>query len=415
MASNKKLIKSIVAHLVRSSGKFIWSAALFGFISLLSANTFASSFFILEQSPAHLGKAFSGTASEVVDASNVFFNPASIIELDNPTLTLGGNIIFTQATFNNKNSNTNGVAGKTDEIGYIPNIYYVHPVSERLSLGFGVNAPFGLASKYDDEWSGRYLATHSELQVVNINAVAAYALTDTFAADVSVYYAPTNQTHFGLVWRQGGEFDLTGDATFSLNSLCSPGAGLPTGAPPAPTTGTVCAASLNAVAGDAQAHLHLPDTVTLSGSYQLNDAWWIHGDIAWTEWSNIQNVDVINRNNNLTINTLELQYDDTMRYALGFTHQSNLPWTWRFGIAIDEAPQKDPMLTNPRIPDQDRIWFSAGFNYEFSPNTSIDLAYSHIKVDEATINNIDTQTGHRVEGSFDADVNIVGIQANFRF
>lgn len=459
MPGHQHAVIPFITSFIAPPATLISSTALLLSITLLPTAVFAASFQILEQSPAHLGKAFAGTASDIADASSVFFNPAGIVVVDNPTLTLGGNAIFTQATFNNKNSNTNGATGKTDEIGYIPNIYYVHPISERLSFGLGINAPYGLASKYDEDWQGRYLATHSELQVANINAVAAYALTDTlslglginyqradvtlesqfdstlginpspatdshakitgdddgFAADVSLYYAPTERTHFGLIWRQGGKFDLKGDARFSLHSLCSPGAGFPTGAPPAPTTGTICAASLNAVAGDAEARLHLPDTITLSGSQQLSDYWWVHGDIAWTQWSNIQSVDVINSNNNLTINTLELHYNDTLRYALGFTHDSDCPWTWRFGIAFDEAPQTNPALVNPRIPDQDRIWFSAGFNYEFSSSTSVDVGYSYLKVDKATINNTNPQTGHHVEGNFDADVNIVGVQANFTF
>ncbi|HSC68532.1 MAG TPA: OmpP1/FadL family transporter [Cellvibrio sp.] len=421
--------------------------------------TFAASFQILEQSPAQMGKAFAGTASDVTDASSVFFNPAGIVELDRPTFTLGGNAIFTRSTFDDTNSNTNGIEGKTDETGYVPNIYYVHPVSDQFSFGVGVNAPYGLASKYNDDWNGRYLATHSELEVVNINAVAAFVLSDNlslglginyqradvilesqfdstlgisplpttdssakiqgdddgFAADVSFYYAPSESTKLGLVWRQGGEFDLEGDASFSRHASCNLGAGFPTGAPPAPTTGTICALSLGAAAGDVTAPLELPDTITLSGSQQLNDYWWVHADVAWTEWSSIQTIDVVNTENDLTIDTLELNYSDTMRYALGFTHESNSPFTWRFGIAFDEAPQTDPALVNPRIPDQDRIWFSAGFNYEFSPDTTLDVAYSYIKVDEASINNTDPQTGHHVEGTFDANVNIVGVQANFRF
>lgn len=459
MPAHKYTTKLLVNSFIAPPAILFSSATLLLSAALLPTIASASSFQILEQSPAHLGKAFAGTASDIADASSVFFNPAGIVELEKPTLTLGANAIFTQATFNNQNSNTNGTNGKTDEIGYVPNIYYVHPLNPRLSLGFGVNAPFGLASEYDDDWSGRYLATRSELQVANINAVAAYALTDNlsvglginyqradvtlesqfdstlgvnpspatdssakitgdddgFAADVSVYYAPTERTRLGLIWRQGGEFDLTGNATFSLNSLCSPGAGFPTGAPPAPTTGTICAASLNAVAGNAEARLQLPDTITLSGSHQLSDYWWVHGDIAWTEWSQIQTVDVVNSNNNLIINTLELLYDDTVRYALGFTHKSDCPWSWRFGIAFDEAPQTNPLHVNPRIPDQDRIWFSAGFNYEFSASTSVDLAYSYIKVDKARIQNTNLQTGHYVEGSYDADVNIIGVQANFTF
>lgn len=438
---------------------FNFPAALFFSVALFPTVAFASSFQILEQSPAHLGKAFAGTASDVIDGSSVFFNPASIVELTAPTVTVAGNAIFTQSTFRDSNSNTNGSAGKTDEVGYVPNIYYVHPVSERLSLGVGVNAPYGLASDYADDWHGRYLATFSELQIVNVNAVAGIQLTDmlslglginyqraevtlesqfdstlgvaprpetdssakitgdddSFAADISLYYVPTDKTSLGLLWRQGAKFDLKGDARFSLNSLCSSNAGFPTGAPPAPTTGTICAASLAAVAGEAKAHFQLPDTLTFSASHQLTDYWSIHGDIAWTEWSNIQTIDVINSANDLSISTLELHYKDTMRYALGFSHKSNCPWSWRVGIAFDEAPQTDPTLLNPRIPDQDRIWFSAGFNYEFSSSTSFDLGYSYIKVEKASLSNTDSQTGHHVEGSFDADVNIIGAQANWKF
>jgi long-chain fatty acid transport protein len=459
MPINTHTITSFPARFITSRTLLTSPNTLFLAIMLLPGPVLATSFQILEQSPAHLGKAFAGTASDITDASSVFFNPAGIVQLDNPTFTLGANAIFTQAEFNNENSNTNGTPGKTDEVGYVPNIYYVHPLSERLSIGLGINAPYGLTSDYDHDWYGRYLATHSTLEIVNFNAVAAYTLADTFsfglginyqradvtlesqfdstlginpspttdssakiqgdddgfAADVSLYYAPTEKTSFGLVWRQGGEFDLQGDASFALNPACSPGAGYPTGAPPAPTTGTICAVSLNAVAGDAEANLHLPDTITLSGSHQLNDNWWIHGDVAWTQWSNLQSVDVVNSDNNLTINTLELDYADTMRYALGFTRNSDSPWLWRFGIAFDEAPQTDPELVNPRIPDQDRIWFSAGFNYEFSPNTSVDLGYTYVSVDEASINNTNPQTRHHVEGNFDADVNIVGMQANFTF
>lgn len=434
--------------------------ALFISIGLmLPTLSHAASFQILEQSPAFLGQAFAGTASDTKDATSVFFNPASLSELKDPTLTLGVNAIFTSAEFNNTNSNTNGTAGKTNETGYVPNIYWVQPLTEKLTLGLGVNAPYGLASKYGDEWTGRYLATDSELEVANINAVLAIELNeqwslglgldyqttdvtlksqvdstlgvnpqpatdssakiqgddDDIVGDVSLYFKPTDRTRFGLLWRQGGEFDLEGDARFTLNALCSPGAGFPTGAPPAPTTGTICAATLNTLAGDAKASVELPDTLTFSASHRFSDYWWVHTDIAWTQWSSIETIDVINTDNNLTVSQLDLEYEDSMRYALGFSYKSDCPWSWRFGIAYDEAPQTNPALVNPRIPDENRLWFTGGFNYRFSNDFSMDLGYAYIKVDEANINNTNLQTGHHVEGNFDASVNVVGVQANWIF
>lgn len=425
----------------------------------LSGIASAASFQILEQSPAHLGTAFAGTASNINDASTVFFNPAAMGRLDSRAFTIAGNAIFTRAKFNDDGSNTGTITGKTDEIGLVPNIYYIQPLSDRLTFGLGINAPYGLASKYQDDWVGRYLATHSELEVVNVNATFALDLTDTFsigvgvnyqraevtleskvdstfgiapspgtdsnakikgdddafAADVSLYFAPSDSTRFGLVWRQGGKFNLDGNADFTLNAACAPGQGYPTGAPPAPTTGTICAGALGALEGKAKADFTLPDTLTFSATQQLTDYWWIHADVAWTEWSSIQEVDVLNAGNGQMINQLELLYDDTMRYAIGFTHKSDCPWTWRFGIAIDEAPQTNPLINNPRIPDQDRLWLSAGFNYEFSPQMSMDVGYTYIKVDKTHIDNTNPQTGHHVAGHFDANVNIVGVQANWKF
>ncbi|HSX52620.1 MAG TPA: outer membrane protein transport protein, partial [Cellvibrio sp.] len=235
-----------------SKSLHFYSIPLLTSIALFPSFTSAASFQILEQSPAHLGKSFAGTASDVIDASSVFFNPASTVELEQPILTLGANAIVTNSKFSNENSNTRGINGETDEVGYVPNAYYVHPASEKLSFGIGINAPYGLASEYEDNWYGRYLATYSQLEIININAISAYRLTDTFsfgvginyqmadvtlesqfdstlgvnpapatdssakiqgdddsfAADLSFFYQPNERTNLGLIWRQGGEFDL---------------------------------------------------------------------------------------------------------------------------------------------------------------------------------------------------------------
>lgn len=435
----------------------IFSASM---LLTLPAMVQASAFQILEQSSAHLGKAFAGTGSDIRDASSVFFNPAGISKLDRSTVTVGINGIFANANFNNRNSNTNGAEGETEEIGIVPNIYWTMPMSDQMTVGLGVSAPYGLESKYRDAWIGRYLATHSNLSVVNLNAVVAYEINDQWSfglgidfqraevtlksqvdstfgvnpspatdssaeiegddddivADASVYFVPYEDMSIGLVWRQGGKFNLDGDARFTLNPICSTGAGYPTGAPPAPTTGTICAASLGMLAGDASADVHLPDTLTLSASHRLMDEWQIHADVAWTKWNNIQTIRVRNNDNNLTINELGLQYENTMRYAAGLAYEpADCPWLWRFGIAYDEAPQTNLALVSARIPDEDRVWFSAGFNYEFSTDLSLDAGYAYINVQTTTIDNTNLQTGHHVEGTFDSHVHVVGVQANLQF
>lgn len=419
-----------------------------------------ASFQLLEQSPAHLGKAFAGTGSDIIDASTVYFNPAGMTKLDRLSLTAGANLVATNAKFNDDNSTYSGGGDTTDELGFIPNAYAVVPLGDRLAVGFGVNAPFGLSSSFNDDWAGRYSATYSELQLVNVNATASWEISDfiavgaginyqmieadlqsqvdstlgiapapatdssakisgdddDFVLDLSVLITPSERTSIGVVWREGGEFKLDGDAEFTNNAACTPGAGYPTGAPPAPTTGTLCAGGLQALSGDIEAPVNMPDTLTVSFTQYVSDGWAFHADIAQTSWSSIQNVEVTNSGNGQQVDELDLQYDDTMRYALGTSIDTGA-WTWRAGIALDETPQSNPEHVSPRIPDADRTWLSVGANWELSSHLSLDFGYAHLFVDDASLREeSQTAAGPAVlAGSFDSSVDIFGAQLNWRF
>ncbi len=137
------------------------------------------------------------------------------------------------------------------------------------------------------------------------------------------------------------------------------------------------------------------------------------GDVAWTEWSVLQEIPINNTGNGANVATLDLNYDDTFRYALGATYRGLDPWTFRAGLAYDEAPQEDPEFVTPRIPDADRTWTTLGFNYALSSNASIDFGYAHLFVDDVSVNN--EEQGNTLKGEFDASVDIVSVQGNWRF
>jgi long-chain fatty acid transport protein len=109
-----------------------------GLLSLFPCISHASSFQILEQSPALMGQGFAGTASTAEDATTVFFNPAALNQLDR-SASVGINGIFTESKFRDTNSNTGGIPDKTDEVGVVPNLYAVFPYREGITFGFGVN------------------------------------------------------------------------------------------------------------------------------------------------------------------------------------------------------------------------------------------------------------------------------------
>lgn len=421
--------------------------------------TLAASFQLLEQSPAHMGKAFAGTASDIADASTVYFNPAGMTRLDRASLTLGANMVSTDARFVDDGSTYPGEGGRTEEDGFIPNAYLVLPLSDGFSLGLGAGGPFGLSSDFGTVWPGRYSATFSELEVMNLNATVAWAPSDMlsfglginyqridvtlesqvdstlgvnpdpstdssahiegdddgYVLDASILFTPSRYTNIGLLWRQGGDFTLSGDAAFDLNAACAPGEGFPTGAPPAPTTGTLCAGTLATLQGDVVADVTLPDTITLSASHWFNDMWALHADISQTQWSSIQTVEVMNVDNQVPVNELELYYDDTLRYALGTSIKTTPATTWRFGVAFDEAPQTDPEHVSPRIPDQDRTWLALGVNLMLSDALSMDISYAHLFVDDAHLIEVNEMNGRTLEGHFENEVSILAAQLNWRF
>jgi long-chain fatty acid transport protein len=455
---------------MKSLNGFGIAVAAAGMIGFVATDADGASFQILEQSTSRLGTAFAGTASIADDASTVFFNPAGMTQLDTAEISLAGHLVLVESDFQDTGSRAadgtqlqrplSGPGGRTDELGFIPNFYYVQPLTERWRFGLGISAPFALSSDYGEEWIGRYHATRSEITVLNVNPSLAFAVSESLSlgfglsyqyaetslenevdsfsacaaapgsapqgcllahggpgnrasdssieiegddqavvADLSVHWRPTDKTRLGLIWRQGADFTLEGDAEFNRSASCA--------------SDPFCSGSLQALEGDVEADVELPDTVTLSASHRFDSGWQLHGDVAWTEWSSIQEVAVVNTGNGRPVSTLDLQYDDTVRYAIGASFKPEGRWTWRFGFAFDEAPQTDQELVTARIPDQDRFWVSAGFNYAFSEDASVDVGYAYLDVDNNQIDKV--EQGNRLAGEFDAHADIFGVQANWRF
>lgn len=433
----------------------------------------ASGFQILEQSTSRLGTAYAGTASIADDATTVFFNPAGMARLEEREFAGSGYIVPIDSGFSDRDSRAAagtplarplaGPGGATNTPGLTGSLFFVQPLADRWTFGFGVTMPFGLISEFDNDSRVRYFATDSELTVINLNPTFAFEVTETlslgfgvsyqhadvqldnavnsfdvctaaggsaaqcaaahagpvgsgvanrdadsqatvdmddaaFVADLSLHWQPTERTAVGLIWRQGADYDLSGDASFDVSESCQ--------------ADPLCSGSLQLLEGPVRADAELPDTVTASVSHRVGERWHVHGDVAWTEWSSLQRVSVFNRDNGAEVSALDLNYDDTFRVAGGASYAVSEYLTWRFGVAFDEAPQDDPEFVSPRIPDEDRVWLSAGFNYRFTENASVDVGLAHLFIDDASIDSV--AQGTRLSGEFDNSVDIFGVQFNRR-
>jgi long-chain fatty acid transport protein len=118
------------------------------------------------------------------------------------------------------------------------------------------------------------------------------------------------------------------------------------------------------------------------------------------------------------------QWKNTWRFAVGANYKLNDNVTLRGGAAYDQTPVRDTTLRHPALPDEDRTQLSFGANWELSPNSSIDLAYSYLHFKDAEGNYKNscspltagcTGNGELTKGTWQTHLSLVGLAYNYKF
>ena len=436
-------------------------------VSVFIANhAFGSGFALIEQSSRLQGYSYAGAAAVADDASTVFFNPAAMTVIDGKLVTAGFQVVVTQAEFTDQGSAyaaggnlVGGNGGDGGTVGLVPALFYVESFDNGWSYGLGVNVPFGLSTKYDEGWVGRYHALKSEVRTININPSVAYRVNKNISVGggVSLQYIDaelSNAIDFGLLdasdafglgagalglspQASDGKATLTGDdwsAGFNLGFLfeCNSGnsriglsyrssiehdlEGDATFIVPAPIVAVQTAANLF-TNSSVKATVELPASASLSVFHRFNPRIAVMGDVTWTEWSNLPELR-FDFGNNMPDGVTTLNWDDSFRYSLGMMYNANDKLTLRTGVALDETPIPDAAARTPRIPGEQRTWLSVGAGYQVTDRIVVDGAYSHLFVETPKI--AKTLAGENalrgaLTGEYDAAVEIVSIQASYSF
>lgn len=161
----------------------------------------------MEQSVKELGQAFSGAPTNTDDGSMVFFNPAAMSQVRGRLVSVAGYVIAPSAVFQNDASHLSpffggaplkgGNGGDSPDLAFVPNVYYVQELTNRVAFGFGFNTPFGMRNSYDSDWKGRYQALDSEILTFNFNPSLSFKVTEKFSlgAGFNVQYLQSRLTN----------------------------------------------------------------------------------------------------------------------------------------------------------------------------------------------------------------------------
>jgi len=398
----------------------------------------ASGFALIEQNASGLGNAYAGAAAVAEDASTIFFNPAGLTRLPGMQFVGALHVISPNSEFTNSGSQLaalhalGGNGGDAGDLALVPNLYFSWMMDRQWSFGVGIGAPFGLKTEYEEGWVGRFQGLKSEIKTININPTVAFKASDTFSIGFGLNYqtAEATLTRAVNLGATEGRALVEADSNswgWNIGALFQAGPSTRIGASyrskvehTVNGTATITNAAGTAILGTPapiEAEITLPDTFSLSIVQQIDPRLELLGDISFTRWSEIQQVRIVRLDNGTTLDTLNLNFDDTYRLSVGANYKLNDEFTLKGGLAYDKSPVQD-QFRSVRLPDNDRIWIAVGGKYRISKQAVIDFGYTHIFIKDAPIsNNQGTGGGQNgnVVGTYKASVDILSAQVSLAF
>ena len=417
-------------------------------LSLASGTVAASGFGVSYQSVSAMGTAYAGSAVLSEDATNQWYNPATLAGLNTAEVSIAAHQVWIDTSF--KANGASGPGDFEDVEPFVGSAFLAMPFNDRVTFGLGINAPYGTKIEYEDNWgnanggpssaffptTGDPYAQTSDVQTININPAVGIQITDNlrlgagvnyqqidadienaatrlegdddaFGWNVGLTYSPDESNHFGVAYRSEISYDIDGDITFKPGAF--PG---------------VPGAIVDQLAGQysGETGLDLPAVLQLSYAGDLTDRTQLLLGVERTDWSSLDRLVIEHDGTQTALGGAaslpnpaieEFNWEDTTRYSAGVRHTLQNDTVLRFGLAKEESTQSSDNRS-AISPDSDRIWATIGAGFKPTENLSIDVAYAHIFVDDADIYK-DSRAPAVLDGTYELDADIIGAQLNYQF
>lgn len=408
-------------------------------LGLFSGYASAAGFQLLEQNASGIGNAYAGSAAVADNASTIFYNPAGMTQLQARELSGGLSAVNTSFKFTDNGSSVGLLAGSGNGgdgggWGLIPNGYLSWALNKDWYIGVGVGAPFGLKTEYNNPWLGAAQATSFDVKTYNVNPSIAFRVNDRVSLGAGVSWQRVTAEYKRQVavntatnvasplkltldddswgWNVGGLFTLSSSTKVGVSYRSAIkydglSGNIDVSGPSAPTNA--------ALSSGAKASLKLPDVFILSVTQQLSDKWQMLGDVSWTGWSSIPKLDIL-RASGAPAQTLDTDFRDTWRVALGGNYKYSDAIKLKFGIAYDQTPVKGAATRLVSLPDNNRTWFSFGTQWVPAKGSALDLGVAYLYIKDTKIDNNQAALGRGwVTGTYEDSAWILGGQYSMAF
>ncbi len=334
-------------------------------------------------------------------------------------------------------------------------------LNDQLSIGFGLDITYmkGLLSKQVDTvpynenlkyLNGGKNPSHAGLSFAELSDEQ-WASNEGFnnhyevsgddwdiGYNLSLMWDINSDITVGVAYRSEMEFTLKGDSEFAQKQGVMGLTKAPTDIPTtAVSAGNYIVAPVDGVTGSvpnqaSEVPLTTPQSLTISYAHQLTDRLQLVAGSTWTQWSVFESFDVISTESTPGmietlgglgegyIGHIEENWNDTVAVAVGINYQLNEDWLIRSGYANDQSPVSNEYRT-ARVPDNDREWISAGFNYRINQDLDVDFAFSYLFFEDTQVTEYEreldgsvSQGSPELKGQYSLDATAYSLQVNYK-
>ena len=394
------------SHRILQTGTFLCC-------SILTASAMASGFRLPELSVA--GTALSSTVVANPDLPGALpYNPATMSFHKEGQVIAG--IVFVQPDISVNPTVGTASSSQGKSTHPVPNVFASKHIDEKWSWGVGINAPFGLETKWEAgtfSAAGAFEPEQSKIEMLNINPNVAYQLN----ASTSVALGIDNYHVRELVFNTQ-VIDISGDGKgygwniglLHVQNDWSLGLSYRSSVK-VTVNGSVDATALNPAlpVTDAKAKIEFPSMLQIGARYKIDDQLAVELDVEKTGWSSFDTVEIDHATPGLPNPiTSENNWDNAIAYRLGATYELSTADQIRAGYAYDKTPSNDEYFS-ARVPGNDRQTVSFGLAHK-QADWIIELSYMYVKADDRKI-----AVAGPYDGTYKLSAHLFGIGVNTQF
>jgi long-chain fatty acid transport protein len=407
----------------------VWAMSVVG--AMLATGAYANGYKVLGVKSAKatgMGEAF---ITQADDPSAVAFNPAGLAQLRGEQANL-------QATICNAYTTHRSSAGEStsmeDRWQTVPALFVSSDLGqENMALGLGVSYPNGLSSEWEEDSFARYVATYSDLRVMELGPAFGMRLGDVLMLGGGICFYKSEarlegMMDAGLLGGAPGMMDvrrkMEGDGTawggnVGLIYRINPqhGVALTYRLPYSVEYDGDFSVPALGIQTDAKATFDFPAVAVAGYAFRPTDKWKFEFDLDWTDWQSVDDITIRFDSPGMPESVMAQDLKNTFAYKLGAEYGYSKDLRLRAGYIYNENATAEETW-RPSLPDTDVHFVTMGMGYDvgqFTVDTALQLIFYEPRHIDNNVDNNEWTSSSSVDGEYKTFAPALSVSGTYRF